>query len=285
MKAALFCTLLCLSMACSVEDPVEERTDATPQRVIAFAPSIVEFLYEMGLEDRIVGVSAYCTFPPEAVEHPVMGHANEPDQEQILGARPDLILGIGQALQMKEMAARLEIPAESLPLDSLDDIVQAPRTIGELLGEEAAGTALSRAIRQDLDAVAVDPAERPSVLIVIGRADKEVFTTGRGTFLTEIVDLAGGRSLTADREQPWFQLDWESVLSLQPDVILVFHSFDDVSVPQITELVAGWQRFDSLPAVRNDRVHVLTGTHVLKSGPRIARAARDVAMALHGSHE
>jgi len=272
-----------LVVACATSDhPRAPIPDANPERVIAFAPSIVEYLYAMDLEDRIVGVSAYCDFPPEASRHPVMGHATEPDYERLLGARPDLILGIGEAAKLMTLAERLAVPARAIPLDSIEEILAAPRIIGDLLGEERAGAALSESIEGELEAVAAsDPGSvAPSVLIVIGRAEKEVFSTGRDTFLTQLVAIAGGRSVTADREKPWFNLDWEQVLSLQPEVILIFESRDGVSEDARAELASIWQRFDSLPAVRHGRVHVLTGSHMLKSGPRVGQAARDIAAAL-----
>ena len=202
MIARIACfALVLISASCSREaGPVTaERAPATPRRVIAFGPSIVEYLYAMDLEDRIVGVSAYCTWPPEAARHPVMGHAHEPDLEQILRVRPDLILGLGEAVKLKELAARLEVPIQTLPLETLADIVAAPTAIGAMLGTPDAGKALSAEIAAELDAVAAEvaPGRSPAVLIAIGRGDKEIFTTGEGTFLTEVVTLAGGRSVTA----------------------------------------------------------------------------------------
>lgn len=281
------CLLLLALLSCTSNAPSPDATlalEKAPERVIAFAPSIVEYLYAMDLQDRIVGASAYATFPAEAASLPVMGHVNEPDFEQMLKVRPQLILGLGEAVKVRDVAERLEVPIETLRLESLSDIIAAPKTLGDLLGAPEAGNRLSQTLQDRLDALPSRSSDdAPSVLIVIGRAEREVFTTGPGSFVTEMITRAGGRSVTADAEKRWFNLDWERVLKTQPDVILIFHSYDDATPEDLDALVRAWDRYDSLPAVRNVRVHVIAGSHVLKSGPRIFDALDDVAAVLQAS--
>ncbi|MDJ0842550.1 MAG: ABC transporter substrate-binding protein [Acidobacteriota bacterium] len=274
-----------LFLSCTTTQPrVPESASSTPQRVVAFGPSIVEFLYEMELQNRIVGVSAFSDYPPEAASLPAMGHVNEPDYEKMLRVQPQLVLGLGEAVKVREMAERLNTPCETLRLESLADIVAAPTRLGKLMGEEEKGVALTEKLERELEDIrreTAQHAEKPRVLAVIGRADKEVFTSGKGSFVTEMVHLAGGISVTAEEPKRWLNLDWERVLAYQPDAIVVFHAYDNVSEEEQIEMADFWKRYQSLPAVRNQRVHVLTGSHLLKSGPRIFQGIRDLAAVLH----
>ena len=285
MKKIFALFFIVLLVSCSRSDqPVIQGVSDVPTRVIAFAPSIVETLYAMSLEDRIVGVSDYSNYPPEAEKHTVMGHTNNPDFERMLQARPDLILGVGAAEGLLKVSKKLGVRATSFPSETLAHIIDIPKRLGSMLGVPEKGDQLASQISDELDRVRLrigEPEKRPSVLIVIGKSEREVFTTGKGTFLTELVALAGGDSVTAQSPVRWFSLDWEQVLAKKPEVVLVLMGFDHIALPEQEQILDRWNRYKSLPAVQNKRVYLVIGSHVVKSGPRVTQTARDFAALLH----
>ena len=261
--------------------------EAEVRRVIAYGPSIVEFLFAMGLQDRIVGVSPYCDHPAEAVRLPVVGTAVEPNVEKILALRPDLIVALGKGFKLERIARRQRIQFLALESTSVRDVLQAPVLLARSLGNSSAGEPVAAQMRQELEEIRKRYAGRPrlDVLLVMGSKSHQVFSAGRGSFLTELVELAGARSITADVEKPWPMVSLETVLVRRPQVILVLDSRDHLPEDVRGRFLEEWQMHTTLPAVRNGRVTVLNGSFLMRSGPRLPQAARLLARAIHGGLE
>ena len=253
------------------------------RRVIAYGPSIVEFLFSMGLQDRIVGVSPYCDHPAEAARLPVVGTAVEPNVEKILVLRPDLIVALGKGFKLERIARRRRIRFLALESTSVRDVLQVPVLLADALGNPPAGKPVAARLRRELEEIGERYAGRPrlDVLLVMGSKSHQVFSAGKGSFLTELVELAGARSITADVEQPWPMVSLETVLVRRPEVILVLDSRDHLPEDVRKRFLAEWRMHPTLPAVQNGRVRVLNGSFLMRSGPRLPQAARLIAQAIH----
>ena len=258
--------------------------EAEVRRVIAYGPSIVEFLFAMDLQDRIVGVSPHCDHPAEAVRLPVVGTAVEPNVEKILALRPDLIVALGKGFKLERIARRQGIRFLALESTSMGDVLQAPVLLAGAFGNPGAAEAVATRLRRELEEVRQRYAgwNRLDVLLVMGSKSHQVFSAGRGSFLTELVELAGARSITADMEQPWPMVSLETVLVRRPQVILVLDARDHLPEKVKNRFLAEWRMHATLPAVRNGRVRVLNGSFLMRSGPRLPQAARLIARAIHG---
>lgn len=261
--------------------------DAEVRRVIAYGPSIVEFLFAMDLQDRIVGVSPHCDHPAEAVRLPVVGTAVEPNVEKILALRPDLIVALGKGFKLERIARRQGIRFLALESTSVRDVLQAPVLLAGALGNSAAGEPVAARMRRELEEIRQRYAGRPrlDVLLVMGSKSHQVFSAGRGSFLTELVELAGARSITADVDKPWPMVSLETVLVRRPQVILVLDSRDHLPEDVRRRFLEEWQMYTTLPAVRNEMVKVLNGSFLMRSGPRLPQSARLLARAIHGRDE
>ena len=238
----------------------------------------------MDLQDRIVGVSPHCDHPAEAVRLPVVGTAVEPNVEKILALRPDLIVALGKGFKLARIARRQGIRFLPLESTSMGDVLQAPVLLADAFGNPGAAEAVATRLRRELEEVRQRYAgrNRLDVLLVMGSKSHQVFSAGKGSFLTELVELAGARSITADMEQPWPMVSLETVLVRRPQVILVLDARDHLPEKVKNRFLAEWRMHATLPAVRNGRIRVLNGSFLMRSGPRLPQAARLIARAIHG---
>lgn len=297
--ALLLVGLLLLSAGCGEEQPPPPNQPPAPEahregappltpavearRVIAYAPSLVEFLFAMNEQGRLVGCSDYCNYPPAAKQIPVLGNAIQPDLEKIVSAQPDLVLAVGQSQKLQDLAAGRHFRMAPLKIESLADVLAAPDRIAELLGRPAAGRALRAQMTAEIDGLRQSCAgatSRPRVLVMTGDGGDR-FTIGRGSFLCDIVTLAGGDCVTQDLAQPWPSIDLERLLASNPDVILMLRATDDLTAAEREALIRYWDAYPDFPAVKNKRIVVLNGSHLLLGGPRITRTAREFAQAIH----
>ncbi|HTL51355.1 MAG TPA: helical backbone metal receptor, partial [Planctomycetota bacterium] len=261
------------SQSAAPADNPASSEPALPQarRVVAFAPTLVEYVFAMGEKNRLVGASEYCDYPPEAKQIPVLGNAIQPDLERIIAAKPDLILGIGKSEKLLELAANSPantLRVEALQIETLDQVIAAPEKIAALMGLPGRGKGLHDRLKGDIDAVTKICQKRtttPRVLVFTGEGDA-LFTIGRGSFLTDLVEVCGGDCVTKNLAKPWPTIGLEDLAQANPDVILMLQSKEDkdVTAAEKQALVDRWKDYADFPAVKNHRVLVLTGSHLLK---------------------
>lgn len=219
-----------------------------------------------------------------------MGGYLDPDFETIALRKPDLLIVAGKHPELSEFAQLKRLDLLNVHMDSFETIDAGIQTIGEALGVEKAADELRAKIDADLDAVrdAVANRPRPSVLIINTRLTHDLnslFTVGGNSFVSEVVRVAGGDNIFADETQPYLEASKETVVVREPEVILEFHSYKDVSAEELEQFRRDWRQLPMLPAVKNDRVYLLTETHVLRPGPRIGLTARMIARLLHPDAE
>lgn len=252
-----------------------------PERIITFAPSLTEMVFALGGEGRLVGVTAWCNYPPRAKYKPAVGDYNSPNWERMAALRPDLVLLVGSA--DSPMLPRLEalgIPAAVFRSETFEDIRRDLALVGELLGRKALALALSESLRLQADslrtAVGSIPADRrPRVFAEI--ADRPLMTGSDRSFLGQLIALAGGRNVAGDMPQDYAAVDPEMVVDRKPDIILVLHP--GTSLGEVSGRI-GWS---SIPAVKNGRI--VTGLDLdllMRPGPRFPLAARSLFEVFHG---
>ena len=274
----------------TVQEKIEESDDFTrsdewpqdPQRIVSLAPNITEILFELGLGDRVVGVTRYCDWPPQATDIPKIGGMLDPDYEAILATRPEVVLGVkdGADHQVVERLESAGVAFGFLAMDDLATIQRGFHLLGIWLGAEERADELkedfdralraeSRSVRETLD---LDGA---TALVVYDH--EPVVAAGVGSFGHEILILAGLQNALGDDLGSYPVLDMEKVMSLNPAVII------DVSIGPTTEEVAQfWERFDSLDAVQTGRVVHVDDPVMMRPGPRIPEALRRLGEAVEG---
>ena len=132
---------------------VAATLSAAPQRIVSTGPSITEILFALGLGPRVVGVTQYCNFPPEAQKIKRIGSWMTPNMEAILKTRPDLVIvqktGIHDDSRMKAMSLKTML----VHLNSIDDILKSIGEIGAATGADAQAAQLTKSITRELEAI------------------------------------------------------------------------------------------------------------------------------------
>lgn len=266
---------------------------AVSQRIISLSPSVTEILYGIGAFDHLVAVSNYCEYPPEVDGLPRVGGWTDTNLEQVVALKPDLVIMTGvdaQAPLMEPKLTALGIETLAVGSQSLADIYEAIETIGGAVGRQAEARALVREMRTDLDAIRARTRDRPrpSVLVVVDRLPgtlRDIYIATEGSYLTELVEIAGGTPITPPAPHNYTRLSAEALVVFDPDVI-----FDMVQA-LTTPTVIGGGKFSENPnavwntinirAVETDRVYPLTNKLLVHPSQFAVRAARELARRLH----
>lgn len=258
------------------------RTVRVPQpvlRIVSLAPSLTETMYALGLQDRLVGDTDYCDFPPDAQKKPKVGGAINPSLEKIVALRPDLVL-VTKSLNRLETVnalAGLGIPSYATDPHTVQQIVTSTERLADVLGVQQAGAALGA----DLERHLADLKQRLSglaprhVLFIVW--PDPLISVGKATFIADALRLAGASSIV-DSSQDWPQMSLEEVVRLQPDFLVFAESHE--SGQNDFDILAerpGWRGLD---AVRNRRFAVISEA-VNRPAPRIVSAIEDLARQLH----
>lgn len=247
---------------------------APPQRIVSLAPSCTELLYDLGLGNRIVADTAVDDYPAEATKKPHVGGYSDMSVERILAQKPDLIVA-DNAIN-RQIIAQLEnmrVPLIVLEAHTVVQVYDTIRILGRATGQNAEAERSVGRMKSRLDAVrkAVSNAvSRPKVVIIYGT--DPIYTTGPGSFLDDLVTIAGGRNIV---EQPASQISAEAVVLAQPDVILC-----DPSIKDSIAALPGWK--EHVPAVMHSTYFIPSENATIVRGvPRLAQAAEELAHFLH----
>jgi iron complex transport system substrate-binding protein len=263
-----------------------QSQDARPARIVSTSPSITETLFALGLGDRVVGVSQYCRFPPEAQTLPKVGTFLQPDPERIAALRPDLVFVHSVAGDLTGRLSTMHIRAVAVDEGTMANVFGAIRQIGEAAGVPTRSEALVADIRLELDGVshAVPAGPRPSVLFVIGRRPgtlADLVAAGPHTYLDALIGIAGGRNVLGIAGLPEYpRISMETVLRLDPDVIVDTVDMGETAAERLARQSVNerlWAAYPSLRAVQSKRVYAETTDALVVPGPRIVEAAEWIA--------
>jgi iron complex transport system substrate-binding protein len=261
----------------TTEVVVSEQMPGKPRRIVSLAPNVTEILYELGAGDRVVAVTRFCDFPPEARDRPKIGGIIDPDLEAIVSKDPDLVIGVtsGADASIREQLDSAGVAYAFAEMDDIDETYAGILHIGTWLGEDRRARELVDDMKTGMEAASVDmPAdERPSVLFVYGRNPLTV--AGSGTFGHELLRRAGGRNPMADADVKYPKVDVEKVLEINPDRII-----DATMGSSVKEDY--WQQYEDLEAVASGHVYRLEDNALLRPGPRLVEGLERVREAVRG---
>lgn len=255
-------------------------------RIISLVPALTEILFAIGAGPQVIAVSSFDDDPPEVAKLPRVGALLDPDTERILSMRPDLVLVYGSQTQLEAQLARAGIRTHAYRHGGLADLAPTFRIIGELTGREAEAARAVADIERRFDEVRARVAgrPRPRVLLVIGREPqtlRQLDASGGVGFLHDLIELAGGTNVLADIARQAVRVSTETLIARAPDVIIDLHYSRDLPDERRRHELDAWRQVPSVPAVKNGRIHILTGDHLVVPGPRIAAAADEYARAIH----
>lgn len=267
------------------EAPRVEAHRVAASRIISVIPAVTEMLFAMGAGPQVVGVGSYDHFPAEADRLPKVGALLDPDFEKILSLHPDLVIAYGTQADFIARLQRASIPVFKYEHAGLADITATIRRLGEATGQAKNAETLASSMERDLAAIRTRVAALPKVktLLVFGREPgglRGIYASGGVGFLHDLLVTAGGADVFDELKKQSVVITSEQVLARAPDAIIELYDRDATDAKIAAER-AVWKQLPSVPAVRNNRLHLLRGDFLTVPGPRIVQAARMFADALH----
>jgi iron complex transport system substrate-binding protein len=255
-------------------------------RIITLAPNAAEIIAALGLSSRLLAVSTFCVYPPQLESLPRIGGLFNPDLEAIVRLEPDLLVLRGRSRTLEQLCADRQIRVYLDPTERFDDIYTTIAELGAILGRREAAETLQGDMRRRADRIAAVVAgrPRPRVFLTIARKPgslSAILTASRGTFLDEVINLAGGENVFAHLAMDYPQVSPEAILAAQPEVIVEAMP-EAEGGPELVERVRTlWRGLGPIPAVQNNRVYVLTADNALIPSPRVVEVIARLAEWLH----
>lgn len=256
------------------------RLPAPARRVLSLIPARTDAILALGAADRLVARTQYDE-DPRIAHLPSIGNALSPSVEWVVAQRPDLVVAWpdAQSRSVVTTLAQLGIPVYASRVQTIADVRRAVRHLGELLGLESRGDSLLESMDREHAAVreTVAQLERPDVLYLIGL--DPVLAAGPGTFIDELITLAGGNNIFGDQSALWPQVSLEEIVRRDPAVIVIATS--DPGGRGFARTIGPRPGWRETAAVRNGRVYELDAGVFNRPGPNVGPAARMLATLLH----
>lgn len=283
--------LLALTFACDKPDDIAKSTDAGRfikddlgrevrmplklERAVSLAPSITELVFAAGAGDKLVGVTTYCDFPAEARSIQKIGDTQTPNIESIIALKP-LVVFVSTASQLEAFAKTLEeqsIAVYVVDVRGIDDVPNVVRQIGEFFGTLDRANSAADSLFKRMEAARANgtTTNRPRVFVQL--SEEPLFTIGRDSFLTALIERAGGLSATGDLPTGYPKLSKETASALHPDVIILSASDDNQRPNDV---------FRDSPAVKTGRVFKVNADILSRPGPRLVDALEEISKDLTG---
>jgi iron complex transport system substrate-binding protein len=255
------------------------------KRIICAAPSVTEIVFSLGLGDNVVGVSHFTVFPPEAKEKTSIGGLINPSKERITALRPDLIITQGKHESLAELCEKQQIPLLSLKIEKIRDIERAVLKLGDILGAASKAQDLSLRIKREISALSSQAESLPKkrVFLCLSHTPGDLtglMTTGKGTFLNEIIEMSGGINIFADLKNRYPRISKESLIMRQPDIIIEIYA-KGLNLTQQQLLRKDWDRLAVIPAVQSSRIYFLTDDYLLIPGVRVHLILKKFIKTIH----
>jgi iron complex transport system substrate-binding protein len=282
----LFLFVLSFSVSHSTERTLKDEVGGKvtfpfpPRRIVSLAPNITEILFSLGLDEEIVGVSIHCNFPEKAKTKVRVGSYISLDYEKITSVKPDLVIatGVGNTRDMVERLKQLGFLTYVIYPKNFEDILKSTLHVGQVVNREKEARAIIEGMKKRSRKVIEltrDP-PRPRVFVQIG--DAPIVTVGKGSFTDDLIRLAGGENIAGNEKEVYPRFGMEEILKRSPEVIVISSMKPNGDYQKILQ---EWNRWKTLPAVKNGRVHIINSDLIDRPSPRIIDGLEQLARILH----
>ncbi|ODS41829.1 MAG: hypothetical protein MSIBF_00215 [Candidatus Altiarchaeales archaeon IMC4] len=250
---------------------------AEPERIISTAPSNTEILFALGLGDRIVGVTEYCNWPPEALEKEKIGGFSTVSVEKTVALNPDVVFASDKTgADNIEKLENFGIPVVVLRPKVLEDVLENIELAGKITGTKDKAKGITDSMQNRIDAVkagAEKSKNKPRVFFAV--SGEPLMAAGPETLINNLIEASGGANVFADAQTRYPVISLESVLDRDPEIIIT-NTRDKHTAIDFDE-VAGKGEWQGINAVKNSRMYVIDADIVSRPGPRIVDALEQFA--------
>ena len=260
----------------------EVEVTEEPESIVSYGPGITEILFALGLRDRVVGVDTFSDYPEEATLKTRVGDAWTPSIETVVGLDPDLILTV-ESVQLNSDLEALGYTYLILSPIDFNGIIDNIRQVGQVTGKTTEGEQLASEMEQVVADITeqVEDADRPTVCFIIDATTLNMpWIAGPGSFIDDIINLAGGENIAASAASEWAQLSIEEIVDAEPDIIVVqtmAGGIPTVTAEELEEHII-WQQLD---AVSQGYIYFIDGDLISRPGPRIVQGLEEMARIIH----
>lgn len=299
----LFTLITLVLSACAAGTPPQVETPATStslsfvdglgrtvtlaepaQRIVSLAPSATEILYAVGAGDQMVGRDSFSNYPEEALSlADVGGSMGDYSNESIAALNPDLVIAaeINTADQVKALEdLGITVYYIANP-NSLDDLFSTLVTVGQMTGHEGEAQSLSDSLKQKVQSLQETISKASTTPVVFYELDgsdpAKPWTSGPGTFMDQLIKMAGGVNVGSSLQSSWAQISVEELLVQNPDIILLGDGNYGVTADQVAER-PGWSEIN---AVKEDKIYSFNDDLVSRAGPRLVEGLETLAKLIH----
>lgn len=249
-----------------------------PTKIVSLAPSNTEILFALGLNNEIVGVTNYCNYPEEASKKERVGDALNVNIEKILELAPDLVVQYGPGKEdVNNELRNAGIAVLSYEPESIDEVISIIEKIGRITNTMIQAKAVTTDMMSKRDYITnrVSKVEKKAK-VFFEVWNEPLQAAGPGSFIDELIRLAGGENIAGDAEGAYAQFDLEQLIERNPDVYLMSEDFAAKTV----ESVKARPGYSGISAIKNDRVYILDPL-ISIPGPRIVDGLEIVAKSIY----
>jgi iron complex transport system substrate-binding protein len=243
-------------------------------RIVSLMPTVTDLVIALGFADRLIARTDYDT-DARIRALPSIGGGLTPSVEWLAAQKPDLVISWPDN-SSRSLVGRIEavgIPVYAARTDTIANTLMMIRNLGVLLGATSAADSLAADITGALDSVRLSVRGLRPVRVAYVLSVTPPTIAGPGTFIDELIRIAGGENVFADIRQLYPEVNLEEIVRRNPDVIVLAREGADDRTDMLREL-PGWR---DLNAVRNGRIHRVSPDYFNRSGPLMPRAARELA--------
>ncbi|HUU30352.1 MAG TPA: helical backbone metal receptor [archaeon] len=262
--------------------------NARIDRIVSMAPSITEVLFALGLGEKLVGVTRYCDYPPEALAKPKVGGYLDPNYEAIFALQPDLVVHLTE----QEKAGRFfnEMGLRTLTVDHSDvaGILRSIPQIGGACGAGGRAGELLDDIRLRMKHIQekVKGLPRPRVMVTVGRnlsygTMQDIYISGSDGYYNELIELAGGLNAYRERTVAFPAVSVEGIQQLDPQIIIEMIPNLEKDGLDKEKITRAWDFTSGVCAVKDGRVYVFGEDYVVRPGPRFILLLEQMTRAIH----
>lgn len=277
-----------------VDDQGYETTlPAVPQKIVSLAPSVTPILYELGVGDKVVGLTSYDDYPYdfnawfEAGNMTCVGGFSTPNLEAIATVDPDIIfttdVNVDTIPRMRELGYNVVV----LSAASVEGVYKDIGIVGDATGASEKASEIVTNLRSEISDIkdtieAAGITDKPTVYYEVYYSEQGMMTAGSATWLNDVITLAGGVNIFADQAAEFPYTSSEVIVSRNPDVIILPTNMGTGtpsygSVAQV-EARGGW---NTINAIKNDRLYVIDQNIMSEPGVLIAEQVKAVAECLY----
>lgn len=249
-----------------------------PERIVSLAPSITETLFFLGLGDKVVGVTKYCNYPPEAQSKTIIGGVIDPNYEIILSLKPDIVMMTveGNTKESFNKLSDLGLKIFVTNPRNFEGVFKTILDIGKICKVETRAKFLVDSLRAELEKIKKISSgkHKPKVFVLLSL--NPLMTAGKNTFINEIIENAGGINIGKNSKQNYPIFNREEILKLNPDIIILTES--KIGKDELLNLFPEWKHIN---AIKENKIFKIDPDILLRPSPRVVLATKIIAQLIN----